>query len=202
MLRLLQDIFMVPAHVLEGTAARWGFSGPLYQGFGKVYRFPRKLLLFGEKEIASHVLPGKRLLDLGCGPGYLTGLLEDRFQVSVGLDLEPEMMQKARSFAPRSLFLRADMTKPPFQEGSFDCVVSLGAVHCVDYNKLADAVFDVLAPGGQFHVLIDDRIIPFFAPKASGENLAAALWTRGFEKVSRTQIGRLYAYYSARKKDA
>lgn len=200
MLGLLQDLFMAPSHALEGAAAKWGFSGPLYRGFGKVYRFSRRFLLFGEKQMSARVKPGNRLLDLGCGPGYLTGMLEGRFDVSVGLDLTPAMMQKARSFAPRTLFVRGDMTRPPFAPGSFDCVVSLGAVHCVDYSKLADAVFEVLAPGGEFHVLIEDKIIPLFAPRTSGASLMAAFRARGFEDITQTPIGRLYSYIRARKK--
>ncbi|MEW5733308.1 MAG: class I SAM-dependent methyltransferase [Thermodesulfobacteriota bacterium] len=197
---ILQSLAMIPVHAVEGAAVRWRFAARLYGLLGLVYRFPRRQMDFGEQDFVREVVPGGRLLDLGCGPGYLTGLLEGRFRQSVGLDGRREMMAGAKNFAPGSVFVQADMTRLPFADEAFDAVVSLGAVHCVDYGILAQEICRVLTPGGEAHVLIEDRVIPLVAPRTSGARLGESLEAAGFEVAGDFRIGFLYRYIKARKK--
>ncbi|MGI8522853.1 MAG: methyltransferase domain-containing protein [Nocardioides sp.] len=52
-----------------------------------------------------------RVVDLGCGPGNLTGLLRERWPDAdiTGLDSSPEMVDRARADVPGLAFERADL---------------------------------------------------------------------------------------------
>ena len=72
---------------------------------------------------------GSRGLDLGCGIGLHTTLLAQAVGASgqvVGLDLEPEFLALAAEraaqtgLAGRLRFQQGDMTRLPFEDGSFD----------------------------------------------------------------------------------
>src|SRR5262245_34802458 len=58
------------------------------------------------------VAPGWRCLDIGCGPGGITGLMSDLVGPSgrvVGLDMDEQHLEHARSTAPANVeFRRGD----------------------------------------------------------------------------------------------
>lgn len=68
--------------------------------------------------------PG-RVLDIGCGTGYLTRLLGGSV---VAVDQSEEMLELARRRVPRAEFLRVDVPPLPFADGSFDLAFS-GSVY-------------------------------------------------------------------------
>jgi SAM-dependent methyltransferase len=69
--------------------------------------------------------PG-RVLDIGCGTGYLTRLLRGSL---VGVDQSEEMLELARRRVPNAEFLRVDVPPLPFADCSFDLALS-SAVYC------------------------------------------------------------------------
>jgi SAM-dependent methyltransferase len=114
--------------------------------------------------IASHrKSPGNALLDVACGTGGHIPLLREVYAVE-GLDLDPRMLEIARSKHPDIPFHHGDMVD--FDLGrQFDVVVSLfssiGYVRTSD--RLAAAVRNMgrhVRPGG---VLV---IEPYFSPAA------------------------------------
>jgi ubiquinone/menaquinone biosynthesis C-methylase UbiE len=64
--------------------------------------------------------PG-RVLDIGCGTGYLTRLLRGSV---VAVDQSEEMLELGRERVPRAEFLRADVPPLPFADGAFDLAFS------------------------------------------------------------------------------
>ncbi len=75
-------------------------------------------------------LEGKRILDLGCGPGrdarYFS---ENNFEV-VGIDLSESFLKLARQNAPRAEFRKMDLTRPEFPREHFDGVwAAASALH-------------------------------------------------------------------------
>jgi SAM-dependent methyltransferase len=72
-----------------------------------------------------HLVPGARVLDLGCGTGrHARRLAANGFDV-VGLDLSAESLRVARhSESSRLRFIRQDM-RLPFLTGTFDHVLNL-----------------------------------------------------------------------------
>jgi ubiquinone/menaquinone biosynthesis C-methylase UbiE len=108
---------------------------------------------------ASGVAPGDRVVDVGCGTGYLTR----RAAVAVGatgtvtgVDPSPQMLAVARRLAPPTCtFIEVGGERLPLADGSADRVVSCLAFHHIPPDVRADAVREmhrVLRPGGRLLV--------------------------------------------------
>ncbi|MFT3875152.1 MAG: class I SAM-dependent methyltransferase [Propioniciclava sp.] len=88
----------------------------------------------------KEVVPGEgRILDLGCGPGTLTGRLGDALpEASVlGVDAHPALIAMARAGHPGVSFVEAFVGAPDAeaslkQLGPFDAIVSSAFVHYFD----------------------------------------------------------------------
>lgn len=97
-----------------------------------------------------NVKPGERVLDLGCGTGYLTHQIKQLGGLVAGADASPEMIEKARDSYPDINFVVATGAGFHFDE-PFDAVFSNAALH---WMKDADAtirnVYNNLKQGGRF----------------------------------------------------
>ncbi len=90
---------------------------------------------------------GKRILDLGCGPGLFTSPLAKENEI-VGIDLSLEMLRLAR---PDLKPVKGDGTSLPFQNGSFDLILAIEMLqHLADFRPLLEEILRVLRPGGEF----------------------------------------------------
>lgn len=73
------------------------------------------------------VVPGQRVLDVGCGTGVLARAALERVQPGgsvSGADPNPGMLAVARREAPRIDWRLAQAESLPFEDGAFDAVVS------------------------------------------------------------------------------
>jgi ubiquinone/menaquinone biosynthesis C-methylase UbiE len=97
-------------------------------------------------------LSGRRILDAGCGSGYSTKLIAERFDPSrlVAFDLMPEQIERARyRFGKLAEFSTGDITAIDAPDRSFDAAFVFGVLHHVPAWRQALAeLFRVLAPGG------------------------------------------------------
>lgn len=117
---------------------------------------------------------GERVLDLGCGDGYLSQKLVDKGATVVGADFSPELVMTARE---RGIDARHYNGEELDFENEFDGAFSNAAMH---WMKRADAVaqgiFRALKSGGRF--------VGEFAGKENAEIIRtavhAALDDRGF----------------------
>ena len=95
--------------------------------------------------------PG-RLLDLGCGGGARTPLLQDLGWTVVGVDLSADQLDVARARLGAAVELvEADAADLPFADESFDAVAAL-VVHTDldDYPGAVTEAARVLRPGGAY----------------------------------------------------
>ena len=82
-------------------------------------------LLF-QRAVEKFDLAGKRIIDLGCGLGYLKGYLDKKvpnYRSYLGVDLSEEMVRGARKRfgeSERARFVRRDILAEPFSENEFD----------------------------------------------------------------------------------
>lgn len=80
---------------------------------------------------AAHVGHGVRMLDIACGPGFVTSHAAARGAVATGLDFSPAMLAVAR-FRDGAISLdQGDAEALPYADGGFDAVVSNFGIHHV-----------------------------------------------------------------------
>ncbi len=94
--------------------------------------------------------PGKRVLDIATGPGYVAATAADRGADSVGLDFSETMLAYARARSPSVEFVSGDATKLPFADGSFDAVTcAFLLLHVGRPEAVVAEAARVLAPDGR-----------------------------------------------------
>jgi SAM-dependent methyltransferase len=105
-----------------------------------------------------------RILEIACGTGHITGLLQHLGFAPVACDLTPEMMERARARCecrrPSPYFVRADAFDLPFMKASFDVIVTTRFLHLFSVNDQKRVYAEcarVLRPGGLLLVDFDNR---------------------------------------------
>ena len=197
-----------------GPEARmWGETGGAYDGIS-----------FGLSDTIAHTVQalwprtGERVLDIGTGTGWGARLAAWRGAAVTGVDIAPGMLEAAERFAagldPRPRFLRAAAEALPFDDGSFDGVLSTyGVIFSGAPDRAIAEMARVLRPGGRLALATwaDDPegyIAAFFGlvgqwsdappPEASPFDWGRPAWLEEalgphFEIACRAQVTTLYA---------
>lgn len=100
-------------------------------------------------------------LDLGCGPGNSTELLQKRFPdaVVVGVDSSEEMIAAARKRLPGVRFEKDDIAALGSVAGSFDVVLANASLQWVpDHASLLKMLTARLSVGGSLAVQMPDNL--------------------------------------------
>ncbi|MGI9614505.1 MAG: methyltransferase domain-containing protein [Acidimicrobiales bacterium] len=128
--------------------------------------------------------PGRRLLDVGCGPGSMTAEFADRVAPAevVGVDVVADVIEKARSAHERGnlRFEVADAYTLPFDDSSFDIVHAHQVLqHVSDPVALLRECSRVCRPGGVVAVRDADYAAMSWYPEVP----ALAEWRRVYREV-------------------
>ena len=109
-----------------------------------VYQFGENVLeLLGAQK-------DERILDLGCGTGYLTSQIQQKGAKVTGIDASPDMIAKAKATYPEVEFFVKDGTDFHFDE-KFDAVFSNATLHWIkNADGAIQSVYNALKPGGRF----------------------------------------------------
>jgi ubiquinone/menaquinone biosynthesis C-methylase UbiE len=114
---------------------------------------------------AFDVCGAKRILDAGCGNGrYTKNILRwaDHDAFITGFDLSQSMLRRARRHLknPRVSFLAADVTRLPYPDGWFDCVVCGWMLeHLPDPAPGLRELARVLQPGGKMLLMVTEDTV-------------------------------------------
>jgi cyclopropane fatty-acyl-phospholipid synthase-like methyltransferase len=93
------------------------------------------------------------VLDVGCGTGATAVFLSEKVKANVtGIDLHPAMVEQAKKRANESRLspkiIQASAERLPFQEDSFDYLISESVTAFTDVSHSVPEYFRVLRPGG------------------------------------------------------
>ena len=114
------------------------------------YLEPGALEFFAQLEIT----PGARVLDVGCGAGQLALPAARAGAVVTGVDIATNLIEQARARAAAEglaiQFDEGDAEELPYEDGSFDVVLSLiGAMFAPRPARVAAELVRVCRPGGR-----------------------------------------------------
>ena len=101
-----------------------------------------------------------RLIDAGCGPGVLTVRLAHLFEQAVGLDPDADMLAEGRRAAEEKGITNIRWVRglaedlPAVAPGSYKLVTFGQSFHWTDEQRVAETVYDMLAPGGVLALIV------------------------------------------------
>jgi SAM-dependent methyltransferase len=154
-----------PTTSAQSWAGRVAYDPTIYLGSAAHYLRGRPPYSDELAEVARRELrlDGRgRLLDVGCGPGVVAVQLAPLFEHVTGLDPDPDMLVEAQRHALASgakgiewILARAEdlpsLGLPPMR------VVTFGqSYHWTDREAVAEAVYDLLEPGGAIVMITHD----------------------------------------------
>jgi len=144
---------------------QYGFEywdGDRKYGYGG-YRYDGRWRSVAHDMIAHFGLkPGMRVLDVGCGKGFLVKdlMLECPGLEAFGLDISHYALMHCEKDVIGRLHLgSADAL--PFPDGSFDCVISLNTIHNLERDRAVAAMREIeRLSGGRAYVQVDSYRTP------------------------------------------
>ena len=157
--RVLDDPELASA---EATPEHDAVSG--YAIWSDSYDEPGNPIVAIEERVVGELLAPRPLgaaLDAACGTGRHARRLVDLGHTVSGIDLTPEMLERARVNVPEASFAVADLRELPFDDACFQTVVcGLALAHLPSLDVAIGELSRVLSPGGQ---LILSVLHPFQA---------------------------------------
>ena len=143
---------------LGTAAALYSFSSPSHV----VYVQELEWQLLRVLRDARVDLANTRVLDVGCGFGYIAHrFAEYGARETVGVDLLQHRIETARRRYPALSFARADATQLPFEDSSFELVTQFTCLSSVldvaVRDRIVGELWRVVAPGG---VLVSYDLAP------------------------------------------
>jgi ubiquinone/menaquinone biosynthesis C-methylase UbiE len=142
-----------------------------------------------------------RVLDVGCGTGFLAMRMAELGHTAVGIDLADQMLAQAQRKADGSglpvTFRRGDAEAPPQDGAPYDVILERHVIWTLPQPRQAlHAWWDLLRPGGLLILIegmfaMSDRTVypqledqlPLFGGRP-GEELAALLEAEGFVQAA------------------
>jgi 2-polyprenyl-6-hydroxyphenyl methylase/3-demethylubiquinone-9 3-methyltransferase len=123
-------------------------------------RNPWVSAMIARKRREAGVAPAARVLDIGCGAGFLTNALAGEGHEVTGIDASPASLAVAGSHDPTRTvrYVAGDALSLPFADASFDVVCAMDFLeHVEEPARVVAEAARVLTPGGLFFFHTFDR---------------------------------------------
>ena len=99
--------------------------------------------------------PGERVLDSGCGPGFLAAMLRDHGVEVTAIDVSRVGPERTRARGIDATQVDLDTEDPPFEAGTFDAVVANSNLEHLFYmRRHVGRLAELVRPGGKFIWLV------------------------------------------------
>ncbi|MCH9631815.1 MAG: 2-methoxy-6-polyprenyl-1,4-benzoquinol methylase, mitochondrial [Chlamydiae bacterium] len=93
-----------------------------------------------------------KLLDIGCGTGFILHLAASLFDSLYGIDITPEMMEQVDVSLGDIQLTNCNAESLPFEDNYFDMATAYSFLdHVLDYRLVLEEAFRVLKPSGIFY---------------------------------------------------
>jgi SAM-dependent methyltransferase len=140
------------------TAASWSFShewkehaSTQQQRTWDMTARQRLEHFYTETKITKEQLPGKLVLDAGCGNGQLTQAIAAAGANVVGIDRQPHLPPGDA----HTQFVQSDFDTPPFKPQSFDIIIANGSIHHTpDTFHSFQSLTALVKEGGRLYVWV------------------------------------------------
>lgn len=105
-----------------------------YKG-SRLYRLLRRFVKNREEMALGVLSGGEKLLDVGCGEGWLVRKAALKYKIAIGIDIATNRLKRAKSEAKKEKvnnvqFLQANIDQQdlPFKNGEFDALICLSVL--------------------------------------------------------------------------
>ncbi len=99
--------------------------------------------------LTSHITPGMKVLELGCGPGYFTKELAKTGAEITAIDISPDFLDVARQQIQDNNvhFEQENAYALTYKDESFDTIVGSSVLHHLEIDQAVREIFRVLKKG-------------------------------------------------------
>ena len=98
---------------------------------------------------ASHFVPGKKVLEVGCGTGFFSEVFVKSGVQLFAIDISSELVNMAKKKELSADFRVCDVEALPFDNDLFDAVVGIRVLHHLNMEGAFREIIRVLKPGGR-----------------------------------------------------
>jgi len=118
----------------------------------------KEVLDFLNRNIDMKSLEGKKVLDVGCGSGFLISALREMRIEAYGLDTEPALL---RVFG-KKYGVAADALCIPFKDETFDAILSLDVIeHLSSVPRGVRSMKSKVSKRGAMIIMANNKLFPF-----------------------------------------
>lgn len=105
----------------------------------------------------------RKVLEIGCSTGHNATMLQNHVDSYTGVDISDAAINAAKDKKiPNASFCQVDAHSLPFEDSSFDCVITDSLLHHLDLEKAFGEIRRVLSPDGRLVFFEPLGVNPFF----------------------------------------